>query len=179
MGLEIERKFKVKELPKNIDSFPYRLIEQGYLNVSPAIRVRRDNDEYYMTYKSAGVSIAKTEYNMELDKDSYYKLLNKIDGNIIRKKRVLIPLNDDAYEKEYLESHEKLKNLIDEGLMKIELDIFEGVYEGIIIAEVEFDSLEDADNYKMADWFSTDVSDDYRYSNARMSMAQNLDDYDL
>ena len=37
MGMEIERKFTVKRLPEGIDGFEYRIIEQAYLTVEPAI----------------------------------------------------------------------------------------------------------------------------------------------
>ena len=44
--MEIERKFTIKELPADLESYPYRHIEQGYLNTSPVVRVRREDDEY-------------------------------------------------------------------------------------------------------------------------------------
>ena len=43
--MEIERKFTLKELPENLESYPCHLIEQAYLNISPVIRVRREDDE--------------------------------------------------------------------------------------------------------------------------------------
>ncbi len=54
MGIEIEKKFTIKELPNDLSTFPHHIIEQGYLNVSPAVRVRREDDNYYMTYKGSG-----------------------------------------------------------------------------------------------------------------------------
>ena len=41
--MEIERKYLVSGIPDNIDSYPCRFIEQGYLNTAPVVRVRRDN----------------------------------------------------------------------------------------------------------------------------------------
>ena len=70
MGMEIERKYTVKKLPADLENFEYHLIEQGYLNVHPAIRVRQEDDHYYMTYKGAAGVVAKEEYNMELDEAS-------------------------------------------------------------------------------------------------------------
>ena len=49
--MEIERKFTIKELPADLDSYPSHHIEQGYLNTSPVIRIRKEDDEYYLTYK--------------------------------------------------------------------------------------------------------------------------------
>ncbi len=195
MGVEIERKFLVKELPDNLEKYPCHQIEQAYLNVSPAIRVRRQDDIYYMTYKgirgSAGDGaeqtgsaytgkaqtgsaahldhIAQTEYNMLLTAEAYEHLASKADGNVISKKRYLIPLNDDAFDDAILESNPELKSSIKNGDIKIELDVFEGVFEGRILAEVEFPSEEIALVYHPAEWFSKDVTGDPGYSNAHMS----------
>jgi CYTH domain-containing protein len=159
MGVEIERKFKVKELPSDLENYKYHVIEQGYLNITPAIRVRREDDNYYMTYKSKKAPvdsnddhIGQTEYNLPLDQESYEHLIKKADGNVIRKKRYLIPIEND---------------------LTIELDVFGAPFEGTVIAEVEFPSEEAAKAYKPADWFGEDVTGDIRYSNAHMS-GQNL-----
>ena len=97
MGIEIEKKFLVKELPEKLNEYPCHLIEQGYLNVHPAIRVRKEDDRYYMTYKGTDDSyegIGKVEYNLPLDQASYEHLITKADGNVITKKRYLIPINE-------------------------------------------------------------------------------------
>ena len=172
MGIEIEKKFLVKELPADLDKYPFRLIEQGYLNVHPAIRVRKEDDRYYMTYKGTNENyegIGKVEYNLPLDRDGYEHLLAKADGNVITKKRYVIPLNSDAFSKEYLSAHSELSNAFSEGRIVIELDVFEGVFERRILAEVEFPDEESAANYHQADWFSKDVTGDLRYSNSSMS----------
>ncbi len=175
MGVEIERKFTVKKLPDNLDEYPVKIIEQGYLCVVPAIRVRREDDRYYMTYKSRkdfGIpegenrdmsdgDIGKTEYNLPLDKESYEHLVEKADGNVIRKKRYLIPINEDAFP-----NKETGSSLV------IELDVFGTPFEGRVLAEVEFPDEETAAKYHPADWFGEDVTDDIRYSNARMSQEE-------
>ena len=53
--MEIERKFLIKELPANLDEYPCLFIEQAYLNTNPVIRIRRQDDEYYLTYKGKGL----------------------------------------------------------------------------------------------------------------------------
>ena len=186
MGVEIERKFTVKELPKDLESYPYRSIEQAYLNVRPAIRVRKDNNSYYMTYKcrlameigqdnnedsklNGSADIGQTEYNLPLDEATYEHLKAKADGNVITKKRYLIPLNSDGFDRDYLAQHPEISNAIERGDMKIELDIFEGVFEGRILAEVEFPSEEAARAYKPAAWFDEDVTGNPKYSNSQMS----------
>ena len=186
MGIEIERKFTIKTLPSDLEKYPFHVIEQGYLNVHPAVRVRREDDIYYMTYKGTpvfdavkgsekeddsedGGNIGKVEYNMPLDENSYRHMLAKADGNIISKKRYLIPLNEDSFDKEYLDSNPEIKRAVDEGNIKIELDIFEGKFEGTILAEVEFPDEESAKKYHKAAWFKDDVTGDIQYSNSYMS----------
>ena len=83
--MEIERKFTVRTLPVNLDSYPCRIIEQAYLNTDPVVRIRREDDSYYLTYKGKGL-LAREEYNLPLNEESYYHLREKADGNIISKK---------------------------------------------------------------------------------------------
>ena len=51
--MEIERKFTLKSLPEDYEKYPFRHIEQAYLNTDPVVRVRKENDRYYLTYKAA------------------------------------------------------------------------------------------------------------------------------
>ena len=55
--MEIEKKYLVSELPDNLPQYKCRKIEQGYLSSSPVVRVRMDNDEYYLTYKLSLIHI--------------------------------------------------------------------------------------------------------------------------
>lgn len=82
--MEIERKFLVRNIPSVLDNCNKRYIEQAYLCTSPTVRVRRDNDDYYLTYKGKGF-IVREEYNLPLTKESYEHLLSKADGIIITK----------------------------------------------------------------------------------------------
>lgn len=177
MGIEIEKKFTVKELPADLEKYPFHEIEQGYLNVHPAIRVRREDDIFYMTYKGkpgheevqVDGKIGQVEYNMPLDAESYENLAKKAEGIVIRKRRYLIPINEDAFDKEYLQKDEVLRKAVESGDIKIELDVFKGEYDGLKMAEVEFPSEEAASKYHPAAWFEKDVTGDRRYSNSQMS----------
>ena len=151
MGMEIERKFTVRELPPDIDSYKYLIIEQAYLTDDPVIRVRRENDKYYMTYKGVGgsnTSLAHEEHNLPLTKEAYDTLASKSDGKIIRKKRVLIPYNGHT----------------------IELDIFDEPFKPLIIAEVEFKTKDEANDFVPPMWFDEDVTDDPAYRNANLAL---------
>ena len=145
--MEIERKFLIKKLPDNLTSYKARKIEQAYLCTDPVVRVRRDNDDYYLTYKSKGM-IVREEYNLPLTKEAYGHLLAKADGNIITKTRYEIPEKDN---------------------LTIELDVFEGQFDGLLLAEVEFASEEEALGYIPPEWFGEDVSNSTKYHNSTLS----------
>ncbi|WP_418486086.1 CYTH domain-containing protein [Eshraghiella crossota] len=145
--MEIERKFLIKKLPDNLTSYKARKIEQAYLCTDPVVRVRRDNDDYYLTYKSRGM-IVREEYNLPLTKEAYGHLLAKADGNIITKTRYEIPEKDN---------------------LTIELDVFEGKFDGLLLAEVEFTSEEEALGYIPPEWFGEDVSNSTKYHNSTLS----------
>ncbi|WP_443853853.1 CYTH domain-containing protein [Eshraghiella crossota] len=145
--MEIERKFLIKKLPDNLTSYKARKIEQAYLCTDPVVRVRRDNDDYYLTYKSKGM-IVREEYNLPLTKEAYGHLLAKADGNIITKTRYEIPEKDN---------------------LTIEFDVFEGKFDGLLLAEVEFASEEEALAYIPPEWFGEDVSNSTKYHNSTLS----------
>ncbi len=145
--MEIERKYLVDKIPFSLDGYHLRLIEQGYLCSDPVVRVRRDNDDYYLTYKGSGL-LTREEYNLPITKEAYEHMIEKADGNVITKKRYEIPEKDG---------------------LTIELDIFEGVFEGLIFAEVEFDSVEAANAYIPPKWFSRDVTECGEYTNCALS----------
>ena len=147
-NMEIEKKYLIDKdmLPPDYKSHAFHKIEQGYLNTRPVVRIRKQDDNYYLTYKGNGL-MAREEYNLPLDADSYNHLLPKCDGNIISKTRYNIPFNN----------------------YKIELDIFEGEYKGLVLAEVEFATEEDAISYAPPEWFGEDVSERAEFCNSYLS----------
>jgi len=144
--MEIERKFTVKEIPYDLENFEILEIEQAYLCINPVVRIRKENDDYYLTYKGKG-QMEREEYNLPLTKESFNHLKEKADGNILTKKRYLIPCE----------------------VYTIELDIFSGKFEGLIIAEVEFDSREDATAFIPPEWFDEDVTFSKKHHNSYLS----------
>lgn len=160
--MEIERKFTLKTLPDNLESFPCRQIEQAYLNTTPVIRIRREDDEYYLTYKGTGM-MAREEVNLPLNKDAYYHLLEKADGNIISKKRYLIPLYHPQFQQGLSTPPEGYS-------LTIELDVFAPPFAPLTMAEVEFGSREAAEAFIPPEWFDEDVTYDKHYHNSYMAM---------
>lgn len=159
--MEIERKFTIKELPANLDSFPVHHIEQAYLNTEPVIRVRKEDDNYYMTYKGKGM-MAREEYNLSLNEESYYHLRDKADGIIISKKRYLIPLKNP-------QCTEGSPVPPEDYSLTIELDVFDAPLAPLVMAEVEFGSKEAAASFLPPDWFLDEVTYDPAYHNSNLS----------
>ncbi|MEE0419735.1 MAG: CYTH domain-containing protein [Lachnospiraceae bacterium] len=148
--MEIERKYLVPTLPADLESYPFVLIEQGYLCTEPVVRIRRQDDSYILTYKSAGMMV-REEYNLPLTANAYQHLKEKADGNLIAKKRYLIPLESN---------------------LKIELDVFLPPFAPLVLAEVEFDTEEQANAFTPPSWFGEDVTFSGRYHNSYLSQME-------
>ena len=173
--MEIERKYLIENIPLNLEDYPCLLIEQGYLNTKPVVRVRRQNDDYYLTYKSSGM-MAREEYNLTLDKEAYDHLITKADGIVITKRRYLIPLLD-AWEAMTVGGNIDTRNIPSNNVdinpnLTVELDIFEGIHAGLQIAEVEFASTEEANAFTPPSWFGEDVTFSTKYHNSRLSQSK-------
>ncbi len=159
-NMEIEKKYTVKKLPDNLDSYSCKIIEQAYLNVSPAVRIRKSNDNYSLTYKGSGL-MAREEYNLTLDKESYEHLRKKADGTIISKKRYLIPIEHPLFD-------DSCYPFVMPELF-VELDVFDPPFAPLIIAEVEFPSIELANAFIPLEWFDEEVTNNPEYHNSVMS----------
>ena len=90
-----------------------------------------------------GISV--NEIEKEIDEKTY---------NSLEKNDKYITINKDRYIIPY-KNH------------KIELDIFKDKYEGIIFAEIEFESVEIANNFEFPKWFGKEISENI--TNAEMA----------
>ena len=144
--MEIERKFLVGALP-NLEGVLHSEIKQGYVSFSPEIRVRQLDDKYYRTEKGEGM-IQREENEWEIDKETAEKMFNEVKTNLIEKTRYYIPY----------------------GKYIIELDIYKGIFKGLVVAEVEFESIEEANNFTPPDWFLEDVSEKREYRNKILAL---------
>lgn len=160
-NMEIEKKYKIRQLPENLKNYPNKKIEQGYLCTNPIVRIRKSNSDYILTYKSKygldekllQVGCVSNEVEVPLSKEGYEHLKEKVDNYMICKTRYIIPLEDG---------------------LKAELDIFEGRLTGLIFVEVEFPSSELATTFKPPIWFGEDVSFDNQYKNNYLATVENV-----
>ena len=144
--MEIERKFLVGELP-DLNGVKSSEIVQGYVSFSPEIRVRKLGEKYYRTEKGEGM-VYREENEWEISKEEADKMFSDVKTNLIEKTRYYIPY----------------------GKHIIELDIYKGIFKGLVVAEVEFESIEEANNFTPPDWFLEDVSEKREYRNKILAL---------
>jgi adenylate cyclase len=111
------------------------------------VRVRRRDGRAFLTVKAGGGRV-RVEEEIEIEPDRFDRLWPLTEGLRIEKTRYEI----DA----------------DDGLV-IELDMYKGDLEGLVVAEVEFSSEEAADAFAEPDWLGRDVTEDARYKNQRLA----------
>ena len=143
--MEIERKFLVKALPE-LTNARCDKIKQGYFSIVPEKRVRQKGEKYILTEKGEG-DMVREETEWEIDKDTAEKLFAQSKTYIIEKTRYYLP-----YEK-----------------YTVELDVYEGHHKGLIVAEVEFESEEQALAFVPPVWFGTDITKDKSYKNMMLA----------
>lgn len=152
--MEIEKKYLVKGTPEGgFAAYRKLYLEQGYLHKSPVIRIRRIQDEqgdtYILTIKGKGLTV-REEWEMILSKEEYESMLPKVEDGLIRKNRYLIPLT--------------------EGLMAEVDEFLNPSLQPLVVAEVEFPSVETMERFEAPDWFGEDVSGDPSYQNNTLSL---------
>lgn len=64
---------------------------------------------------------------------------------------------------------EKMRYEIPDGKRKIEFDVYKGNLEGLLTAEVEFNTIEESKSYEVPRWFDKEVTKDNRYKNKNLA----------
>ncbi|HKP05227.1 MAG TPA: CYTH domain-containing protein [Chthoniobacterales bacterium] len=142
---EIERKFLVRELPRDLTSHRHTEISQGYLvslDDGLQVRLRKSGDLYSLTFKR-GTGNVREEREVELTVAQFEALWPATEGKRLEKTRYEVPFGDRV----------------------VEIDLYHGRHEGLVVAEVEFDDEDSALNFSRPDWLGDDVTGDPRYSN--------------
>ncbi len=150
-GTEVERRFLVDRLPDDLESFPSDRLSQGYLAVDPVgtqVRLRRRGYHTLLTIKS-GRGLARAEEEFVIDGPRFERLWPATEGRRVEKTRYKLPLD---------------------GGLTLELDVFEGALEGLVMAEVEFDSVDAALAFTPPEWLRPEVTEDRRYENSRLAL---------
>jgi adenylate cyclase len=144
MGLEIERKFLVRNDDWRQQADSGTSYRQGYLvgSQQASVRVRIEGEVARLNIKSATLGIRRQEYEYPLPLDEAEEMLETLcEQPQIEKTRYKLPYQGHLWE----------------------IDVFAGANQGLIVAEVELGSEDEA--LSLPEWVGEEVSDDPRYYN--------------
>ena len=154
MGIEIERKFLLAN-----DGWRARVsrslpMAQGYLNDAESVtrgvqqssvRVRLEGEDARLNIKSREAGPRRQEFEYAIPVADARALLALCVGGRI----------------------EKTRHYIVDGRFTWEIDEFQGVNAGLVVAELELDALDAA--YPRPDWLGVEVTDQPRYYNLMLA----------
>ena len=147
---EIERKFLLKRLPDGLTGYPHEEIAQGYLAVERGgiqVRLRKKGNVRSLTYKR-GNKTAREEREVRLSPEQFDALWPATAGRRLTKIRYDVPWKKHT----------------------IEVDVYTGRHDGVVVAEVEFDDEKTCREFVPPDWIGEDVTGKSRYSNVMMAL---------
>lgn len=144
MALEIERKFLLKnDTWKTLVKEEF-LIKQGYLNSEKerTVRVRTYGDKGIITIKGKNNNLTRKEFEYTIPLSDAIQMLELAEMPIIEKTRFIVINDGNTWE----------------------IDVFEGVNKGLVVAEIELES--ETEKFEIPDWIGEEVSTDPKYYNA-------------
>lgn len=146
MAREIEKKFLVRGTNWQLNAKKTR-IQQGYLCRTPykTVRVRRADNEAFLTIKGATTGFSRAEFEYAIPVEDATELLALCEPGLIDKTRYSVQVDAHTWD----------------------VDVFHGVNDGLIIAEIELSSETEA--FTKPAWLGKDVTGDPKYYNARLS----------
>lgn len=149
MMIEIERKFLVVSDAFKTEAFKNTRITQGFLSTDPerTVRVRTKGNKGFLTVKgkSNTSGTSRFEWEKELTFEEAEALLKLCKKGIIDKIRYEVKCNAHVYE----------------------VDEFFGDNKGLIVAEIELTSEEEA--FEKPTWLGKEVTGDVKYYNSQLS----------
>lgn len=145
MATEIERKYLVT------GAFPAGEtceMVQGYLCTDPerTVRIRIEGERGVLAIKGRGTGISRPEYEYEVPLAEARELLQLCTGALVSKTRHYIQLGDHTWE----------------------VDVFKGENKGLVTAEIELGSEDEA--FEKPEWVGDEVTTDRRYSNSSLAI---------
>ncbi len=148
--IEIERKFLVLSDAFINEAFAKKRIVQAYLNSNPerTVRIRIKEGKGFLTIKGKGNETGTTrlEWETEIPIQDAEKLLTICESGTIDKIRHEVKVGNHLYE----------------------VDVFAGENEGLIVAEIELQSENEA--FEKPSWLGKEVTNDERFYNAFLSI---------
>jgi adenylate cyclase len=147
MGIEIERKFLLKDESWRQQADAGTLYRQGYLigAKQASVRVRIEGDQAFVNIKSMTLGVRRQEYQYPIPLAEAKELLDSLcEQPLVEKTRYRIQYAEHEWE----------------------IDVFAGANAGLVVAEVELQS--EHEPLSLPPWVSIEVSDDPRYYNVNL-----------
>ena len=147
---EIERKFLVKSDAFKDEAFAKNRIQQGYLNSDPerTVRIRIKGESGFLTIKGKGNETGTTRLEWETELS-------------LREARPLLAICEKGL-------IEKIRHEVQVGKHVFEIDEFLGDNHGLIVAEIELSTENEA--FQKPEWLGVEVTNDNRYYNSHLSL---------
>ncbi|WP_336066962.1 CYTH domain-containing protein [Mesoflavibacter sp. CH_XMU1404-2] len=147
--IEIERKFLVKSQAFKDEAFNKTHIKQGFLSTDKerTVRVRLKGEKGFLTIKgsSSNDGLSRFEWEKEISKEDAEQLFKLCKQGII----------------------DKIRYEVKSGNHIFEIDEFFGDNEGLVIAEIELNTEDEA--FEKPNWLGNEVTGDIRYYNSQLS----------
>ncbi|MBP1848994.1 CYTH domain-containing protein [Rhizobium halophytocola] len=144
MAKEIERKFLVADRSWRENARDAAKLRQAYIASGPdrSVRVRiTAKGKARLTIKIGGSGLVRDEFEYDIPVDEAEEMMALAVGNVIEKTRHKVKFGGFVWE----------------------IDVFEGAYKGLVMAEVEMSSTKD--DPELPAWLGREVTGDARYSN--------------
>lgn len=148
MGIEIERKFLIRDERWRDEAGAGVYYSQGYLAGNPecSIRVRIAADQAWLNIKSAHSTIRRLEYEYAIPVEEAREMMRHLcNGQAVEKTRYLVEYGEHTWE----------------------VDVFEGANAGLVVAEIELD--DEQEEFLLPPWTGKEVSDDPKYYNMNLA----------
>lgn len=147
--LEIERKFLVTSHSYKQEAINKRYLVQGFLNSDPerTIRIRISDEQGFLTVKgkSSADGLTRFEWEKPIALEEAKALLDLCEPGIIEKTRFEVPSGNHL----------------------VEVDEFYGDNEGLIVAEIELNSI--SETFERPLWLGEEITGDVKYYNSQLS----------
>jgi adenylate cyclase len=146
--IEIERKWLVYTLP-DLAGLKGEKVVQGYIAISAdgtEVRIRQKGDKYFQTVKTEG-GLVRNEFEIELSRTQYDQLWPSTEGRRLEKIRYQMQQNE----------------------VTIEIDEYQGLLSGLVVAEVEFPSTTASALFNPPVWFGLEITEEKGYKNKNLA----------
>lgn len=167
---EIERKFiispsSLEEIKGSLPLIEERKITQAYLEITDEreVRIRKTEKNGKVSYECTVKTkldddkngLVRGEVTEAITAEKFDEAVQKHIGNVINKIRLAFALDGNT----------------------LEVDVYQGDLEGLLSAEIEFNSTEASENFEIPAWLNHEVTDRKDFKNQQLALHGIPQDY--